>query len=85
MANINTRIPEEGEKIKKLVEIAQERNFDYKPSNEALVALRDYCDRIDKSKPDIFEKCKEKNLIPQFAKNPSNLTDGFLRNYEDEV
>ena len=45
MANINTRIPEEGEKIKKLVEIAQERNFDYKPSNEALVALRDYCDR----------------------------------------
>jgi hypothetical protein len=45
MANINTRIPEEGEKIKKLVEIAQERNIDYKPSNEALVALRDYCDR----------------------------------------
>jgi hypothetical protein len=47
--------------------------------------IRDYCDRVDKSKPDIFEKCKEKNLIPQFAKNPSNLTDGFLRNYEDEV
>jgi hypothetical protein len=45
MANINTRIPEEGEKIKKLVEIAQERNIDYKPSNEALVALRDYCER----------------------------------------
>lgn len=47
--------------------------------------IRDYCDRMDKDKPDIFEKCKEKNLIPQFAKNPSNLVDGFLRNYEDEI
>ena len=45
IANINIRIAEEGEKIKKLVEIAQERNIDYKPSNEALEALRDYCDR----------------------------------------
>ena len=30
--------------------------------------IRDYCDRIDKNKPDIFEKCKEKitldNVIP---------------------
>jgi hypothetical protein len=26
--------------------------------------IRDYCDRMDKGKPDIFEKCKEKNLIP---------------------
>jgi hypothetical protein len=45
IANINIRIAEEGEKIKKLVEIAQDKNIDYKPSNEALVALRDYCDR----------------------------------------
>ena len=45
MANINIRIPEEGEKIKKLIEIAQDKNIDYKPSNEAQVALRDYCDR----------------------------------------
>ena len=35
MANINIRIPEEGEKIKKLIEIAQDKNIDYKPSNEA--------------------------------------------------
>ena len=45
MANINIRIAEEGEKIKKLIEISQEKNIDYKPSNEAQVALRDYCDR----------------------------------------
>ena len=45
IANINIRIAEEGEKIKKLIEIAHDKNIDYKPSNEALVALRDYCDR----------------------------------------
>ena len=45
IANINIRIPEDGEKIKKLIEISQDKNIDYKPSNEALVALRDYCDR----------------------------------------
>jgi hypothetical protein len=28
-----------------LVEIAKERNIDYRPSAEALHALRDYCDR----------------------------------------
>ena len=44
-ANINIRIPEEGEKIKRLIEIARERNIDYKPSAEAVAALRDYCDR----------------------------------------
>lgn len=44
-ANINIRIPEEGEKIKRLVEIAKERNIDYKPSSEAKQALREYCDR----------------------------------------
>ena len=39
------KIPEEGEKIKRLVEIAQERNIDYKPSVEAYTALNEYCDR----------------------------------------
>lgn len=34
-ANINLKIPEEGEKIKRLVELAKERNIDYKPSLEA--------------------------------------------------
>ena len=44
-ANINIRIPEEGEKVKRLIEIARERNIDYKPSNESIASLRDYCDR----------------------------------------
>lgn len=34
-ANINLKIPEEGEKIKRLIELANERNIDYKPSAEA--------------------------------------------------
>ena len=44
-ANINIRIPEEGEKIKRMIEIAQERNIKYQPSTEASVSLREYCDR----------------------------------------
>lgn len=43
--NINIRIPEEGEKIKRLIEIANERNIDYKPSPESLIQLNDYCSR----------------------------------------
>lgn len=43
--NINIRIPEEGEKVKRLVEIAQERNIDYKPSPESMIALNDFCQR----------------------------------------
>ncbi len=42
---MNIRIPEEGEKIKRLIEIAKERNIDYKPSAESMIALNDYCDR----------------------------------------
>ena len=45
MQNINIRIPEEGEKIKRLIEIAKERNIDYKPSAEASIQFRDYIDR----------------------------------------
>ena len=45
MANINIRIPEEGEKIKRLIEIAKERNIDYHPSAESIAALNDYIDR----------------------------------------
>jgi hypothetical protein len=33
--NINLRMPEEGEKIAKLHEIAKLKNIDYKPSAEA--------------------------------------------------
>jgi len=50
-ANINIRIPEEGEKVKRLIDIARERNIDYKPSAESLAALRDYCDRKGMENP----------------------------------
>lgn len=45
MQNINLKIPEEGEKIAKLVQIAKERNIDYKPSPEAYSDLMSYIDR----------------------------------------
>jgi len=38
-------IPEEGEKVLKLVQLARERNISYKPSQEATMALNDYCSR----------------------------------------
>jgi hypothetical protein len=44
-ANINIRILEDGEKVKRLIEIAKERNIDYIPSSESVVALKDYVER----------------------------------------
>ena len=41
--NIDLKIPSEGEVIKRLVELAQEKNIKYIPSHEATVALNDYC------------------------------------------
>jgi tRNA isopentenyl-2-thiomethyl-A-37 hydroxylase MiaE len=43
--NINLQIPEEGQKIKRLIEIAQERNINYIPSPESRLALNSYLDR----------------------------------------
>ncbi len=40
-------MPEEGQVIKRLVELAKERNISYKPSYEAVVSLNDYCVRKD--------------------------------------
>lgn len=45
LENINLKIPEEGEKIKRLIEIAKERNIEYKPSTDASYALNAYVDR----------------------------------------
>jgi hypothetical protein len=38
-------VPEDGEIIKRLIELAQERNISYVPSHESKVALDDYCTR----------------------------------------
>lgn len=41
--NVDLKIPSEGEVIKKLVELAQEKNIRYIPSHEATLSLNDYC------------------------------------------
>lgn len=41
--NIDIKIPEEGVVIKRLVELAKERNISYTPSHEAVIVLNDYC------------------------------------------
>ena len=41
--NIDIKIPGEGEVVKRLVELAQERNIHYIPSHESAVLLNDYC------------------------------------------
>lgn len=41
--NIDLKIPSHGEVVKRLVELAQERNINYIPSSQAAVSLNDYC------------------------------------------
>mmetsp|Transcript_410 Transcript_410/g.261 ORF Transcript_410/g.261 Transcript_410/m.261 type:complete len:110 (+) Transcript_410:335-664(+) len=54
--NINLKIPEEGEKIMKLVQIAKERNINYKPSPESYQELMSYLDRRGLDNPLSGEK-----------------------------
>ena len=66
--NINLRMPEEGEKVHKMVEIAKLKNIDYKPSAECAAALAMYADRIGGgAAPPIPEP------MPMY--NPSALSD----------
>ena len=48
---IDIKIPAEGEVIKRLVELAQERNINYVPSHEAKISLSDYCIMKDLKNP----------------------------------
>lgn len=41
--NIDIKIPAQGEVVKRLVELARERNIQYVPSTESAVSLNDYC------------------------------------------
>jgi hypothetical protein len=75
MANINVRLPEEGEKIKRLVEISKEKNINYKPSNEALIALKDYCDRKGIENP--LGKGPNAAIIEGVIPPPYNPNAGF--------
>ena len=48
---INLKIPEEGEKIMKLVQVSKERNIAYSPSPDSRIALAQYCDRKGLTNP----------------------------------
>ncbi len=69
VANINLKIPEEGEKIKRLVELAKERNIDYKPSAEAAQCLMDYIDRKGLENP-MGDKNKHQPIAPVYNPQP---------------
>ena len=45
------KVPKEGEKIKRLVEIAQERNIQYRPSIEGCTELNSYCEEMGVPNP----------------------------------
>ena len=49
--NIDIRVPEQGEVVKRLVELAKERNINYIPSHESTIALNDYCERKGLTNP----------------------------------
>jgi vacuolar protein sorting-associated protein IST1 len=80
-ANINIRIPEEGEKVKRLIEIARERNIDYKPSSEAIAALRDYCDRKGMENP-LGGSTSHHVVVDNMIPPPYNPNMGFEVNYQ---
>lgn len=49
--NIDIKIPSQGEIIKRMVELAKERNINYIPSTESAIALADYCKLKDITNP----------------------------------
>jgi len=61
---IDIFVPEEGQVIKRLVELAKERNIQYTPSAEARQQLTDYCLRKEIANP--LEGGKAANIIPQY-------------------
>jgi hypothetical protein len=66
------KIPEEGEKVKRLIEIAKERNIDYHPSAEANQELMSYIDRKGIVNP-LSEQIKPldiPNMMPPPLYNP---------------
>ncbi len=57
------------------MDIAKEKNIDYKPSNEALMALRDYCDRKGIENP--LSKGGKHAVIDGAIPPPYNPNQGF--------
>lgn len=57
--NIDIKIPSQGEVIKRLVELAKERNINYIPSTESAIALSDYCKLKDIPNPMTGQKVQD--------------------------
>lgn len=70
--NIDIKIPEEGQVIKRLVELAQERNINFIPSHDGTVALNDYCLRKGLTNP-LAKKgaAPPQSSVPQY--NPAGM------------
>ena len=47
--------------------------------------IREYCELLNKDKPDIFQLCKDKNIIPQKSVDPEYLQPHEKRKYHNEV
>ena len=47
--------------------------------------IREFCDRINNYKPDIFELCKKNDLIRSSARSVEDLDDIDLEKYQMEV
>jgi hypothetical protein len=67
--NIDLKIAAEGEVIKRLVELAKEKNIKYIPSHEATLALNDYCKL--KGIPNPLGSSPPLDQIPQY--NPAGM------------
>lgn len=51
-----------------------------------MIDIRVYCEMLNKeNKPDIFELCKQKRLIPNYATELKSLNHSERQKYEREV
>lgn len=65
---IDIIVPEEGQKILRLVQLAQERNIDFHPSQNAKIALNDYCERKKIDNP--LEGVRKEVSAPEYNPGP---------------
>ena len=47
--------------------------------------IREYCDRINDDKPDIFETCKDIGIIPKEIEKIEDLNEEMMKAYTREV
>ncbi|CDW76781.1 UNKNOWN [Stylonychia lemnae] len=84
--NIDIKIPEQGLIVLRLVQLAKERNIDYKPSHESQILLQDYCLRKNLANPlEGSGKAVVQNLneLPVYNPPPiNNMIDPSMHNQQ---